>query len=284
MGADGPLINLLQLSNKEKKIHEIFCSGDYTCANGAHMSSGHRKVAEQVAPLMAGLEQLFSVRVASGGWNERVPMAAAQLNAPIPNNYSPTGFLVQAMAKGERGADYVATVQFIAPRDLAKARRLAIAQNPKCGGNENGPRVEVENAGACIRDATRVKRAQNHLIFHGESISADGAWGRNTHAALSRVQRKFNQKVTDCLTEEAYTLLEGTRNSGSSSSSNSGSSSGCSKTCIQSKEQKKEAQRKLGVTVDGLWGRGSQGALNAHQARNGNEKTSCLTGCALAQL
>merc|ERR1711991_934063 len=58
----------------------------------------------------------------------------------------------------------------------------------------------------------------------------------------------------------------------------------CSKTCIQSKEQKKEAQRKLGVTVDGLWGRGSQGALNAHQARNGNEKTSCLTGCALAQL
>jgi hypothetical protein len=47
----------------------------------------------------------------------------------MPNNYSPTAFLVQAMADDQvRAADYVVTLTFVGSAGYEKARRLA--QNP----------------------------------------------------------------------------------------------------------------------------------------------------------
>ena len=51
------------------------------------------------------------------------------LSANMPNNYSPTTFLVQAMGDtATRATDYVVTVAFVNGGGYAKAQRLA--QNP----------------------------------------------------------------------------------------------------------------------------------------------------------
>jgi hypothetical protein len=61
--ADGPLIALSALPNKPGLVSAIFCSNGHTCANNGKLSSGHRAVAEAVAPLMAGLEGVYRARI-----------------------------------------------------------------------------------------------------------------------------------------------------------------------------------------------------------------------------
>jgi hypothetical protein len=123
--ADGPLMALMNLPEPIRLLNvpKIFETGD-----AARLSSGHRAVSEQVAPLMAPLQQFYTAR-ASGAPVEATAEGAMQLSAQMPNNYSPTAFLVQAMADDQiRATDYVVTLAFVGSAGYEKARRLA--QNP----------------------------------------------------------------------------------------------------------------------------------------------------------
>ena len=124
--AEGPLVNILgaPAESRADLVKQIFVDG-----NAGRLSSGHRAVAEQVAPLMAGLAQYYGAR-AQGATVAMTASAAGQLNAGVQNvpNYSPTSFIVSAVqTTGLRKIDYVATVVFVdSDADLAKAKRLAM--------------------------------------------------------------------------------------------------------------------------------------------------------------
>lgn len=123
--AEGPLQNILVAppADRPALVGQVFALG-----NAGGLSSGHRAVAEQVAPLMDGLSQYYSAK-AQGAPAEELAGAAAQLNAGVGNvgNYSPTAFLANAtLPEGIRALDYVATVVFVDRQaDMNKARRLA---------------------------------------------------------------------------------------------------------------------------------------------------------------
>lgn len=123
--ADGPLLNLLAGRPAPEAtmplVQSVFAEGT------APLSSGHRRVAQQVAPLMSGVQQYYMARV---GAPDQAGAAAEQLNGLTGNvrNYSPTAFLVNAALPADhpqRKIDYVATVVFTPEAGLAKARRLA---------------------------------------------------------------------------------------------------------------------------------------------------------------
>jgi hypothetical protein len=124
--AEGPLVSILAApaADRADLVAQIFATG-----NGGRLSSGHRAVAEQVAPLMAGLSQYYGAR-AQGATAAMTSEAAGQLNAGVQNvpNYSPTAYLVSAsQSEGLRKIDYVATVLFVdGDAELAKAKRLAM--------------------------------------------------------------------------------------------------------------------------------------------------------------
>jgi hypothetical protein len=123
--ADGPLLTLLKLPAPIRLLNvaKIFETG-----NPAKLSSGHRMVSEQVAPLMGPLSQLYTAR-AQGAPIEATAEGAKMLSANMPNNYSPTAFLVQAIADPSvRTVDYVVTLAFVNAAGYSKAKRLA--QNP----------------------------------------------------------------------------------------------------------------------------------------------------------
>lgn len=180
--ADGPLISLMAAGGSEAQLPMIFCQGGYECKNGAKLSSGHRAVATEVTPLMSGLAGLFQARL-QGATAEQTAPIATQLNGAVPPNYSPTAFFVQAMtANGPM--EYVATLLFV---DAARARQAASQAN--CGASSGGveaPRVPtavapvVQAAGTCIREAEKVRRAQQNLValrhLQDGPGAADGAW------------------------------------------------------------------------------------------------------------
>lgn len=120
--AEGPLLSLLTLpaANREAQLPKIFATG-----NASGLSSGHRAVAEQVAPLMTPLSQIFAAR-AAGAPIAAVAEGAGMLNAQVPDNYSPTAFLVAAMPeRAKRPVDYVATIAFVNGAGYEKAKVLA---------------------------------------------------------------------------------------------------------------------------------------------------------------
>lgn len=120
--ADGPLIALMNLPEPIRALNvpKIFETGD-----AAKLSSGHRMVSEQVAPLMGPLSQFYGAR-AMGAPVEATADVAKQLSAQMPLNYSPTAFLVQAMAaETTRAADYVVTLAFVNATGYQKAQRLS---------------------------------------------------------------------------------------------------------------------------------------------------------------
>jgi hypothetical protein len=122
--AEGPLLDLMKMPAEIRpgNVAKIFETG-----NPAKLSSGHRMVSEQVAPLMAPLRQIYEARVA-GATIDQTASAAMQLSSQVPNNYSPTAFLVQALPDAARTMDYVVTLTFVNSTGYQKAQRLA--QNP----------------------------------------------------------------------------------------------------------------------------------------------------------
>jgi hypothetical protein len=126
--AEGPLLDILAAPAEKRAdlVARVFKTGN----NAGRLSAGHRAVAEQVAPLMAGLSQYYGAR-AAGASAEQTAEAAGQLNAGIGNitNYSPTAFLVNAMQPAnQRKLDYVVTVYFTDATGYAKAKLLS--KNP----------------------------------------------------------------------------------------------------------------------------------------------------------
>lgn len=120
--AEGPLLALLDipLQIRAPLVAKIFATG-----NPAKLSSGHRAVSEQVAPLMGPLSQFYTAR-AGGAPVEATASAAEMLDAAMPLNYSPTTFLIQSMGpQASRTMDYVATVAFVNPAGYAKAQGLS---------------------------------------------------------------------------------------------------------------------------------------------------------------
>lgn len=120
--AEGPLVDLMALPAPIRltNVAHIFETG-----NPAKLSSGHRAVSEQVAPLMVPLQQFFTAR-AQGATVEMTASAAAQLNANMPANYSPTTFLVQSIADPSiRSVDYVVTLAFVGSAGYQKAQMLS---------------------------------------------------------------------------------------------------------------------------------------------------------------
>jgi hypothetical protein len=120
--ADGPLRALLAIPAESRGglVDAVFATG-----NPAKLSSGHRMVAEQVAPLMGPLSKIYGAR-AQGAPLEAIAPAATMLNAAVANNYSPTTFLVQAMEDDQqRVMDYVVTINFVDAKGFAKAKQLA---------------------------------------------------------------------------------------------------------------------------------------------------------------
>ena len=120
--AEGPLLSLMKLPAETRVplVAKIFTTG-----NASGLSSGHRAVAEQVAPMMGPLQQIFTAR-ASGAPLSATAEGAGMLNAQVPDNYSPTAFLVASL--GERAArtmDYVATVAFVDAAGYQKAQTLS---------------------------------------------------------------------------------------------------------------------------------------------------------------
>jgi len=125
--AEGPLVNVLAApaADRNDLVKMIFDTG----AGAGRLSSGHRAVAEQVAPLMSGLAQYYGAR-AQGATPAMTSQAATGLNAGVQNvpNYSPTAYLVSAMQpEGLRKIDYIATVVFVDGDDaMEKAKRLSM--------------------------------------------------------------------------------------------------------------------------------------------------------------
>lgn len=154
--AEGPLQNVLLAPPAQRigLIEQIFATG-----NAGGLSSGHRAVASEVAPLMDGdvngdgeikdkdnnrngvidenekerpaLKQYYQMK-AQQAPREMTGALAAGLNAGVGNvgNYSPTAFISNAMLpEGVRAMDYVATVVFVdSSADYEKAKGLA--RNP----------------------------------------------------------------------------------------------------------------------------------------------------------
>ncbi len=139
----GPLISLLQLpaAERQARILDIFAATAEkpevdSDARPGKLSSGHRKVAEQVKGLFAPVMKLYQAR-ANGATAEQTAMLAAGINgadidgpgpapAGIPENYSPTAFLIATMPEDEvRSVDYIVTIGFVDKAGFAKAKQIA---------------------------------------------------------------------------------------------------------------------------------------------------------------
>jgi hypothetical protein len=74
---------------------------------------------------MGPLSQFYGAR-AMGATVDQTAETAKALSSQMPLNYSPTAFLVQAMAdESVRSVDYVATLAFVNATGYQKAQRLS---------------------------------------------------------------------------------------------------------------------------------------------------------------
>jgi hypothetical protein len=113
--ADGPLmvIDALKLANadRDKLLHSVFVENR---AGLAKLSAGHKKVAEEMKPQFAPLEKYYS-GIYNGVWGASLEarMIGGAFNKAIPENYSPTSFLINSLlpsSNSNRTMDYVATI------------------------------------------------------------------------------------------------------------------------------------------------------------------------------
>jgi hypothetical protein len=114
--AEGPLLVVQALNLPEEQrnplVEGIFHEDPKILAK---MSHGHREVAQTMQPRFAPLLQYYK-GAAAGGWR-RAPayVASAAFRSAVPDNYSPTSFLINTLlpsTNNTRTMDYVATVMF----------------------------------------------------------------------------------------------------------------------------------------------------------------------------
>lgn len=131
--AEGPLAVLqsagpaLESARKQELAREIFTESD-----AAQLSSGHRQVATQVAPLMSSLAAYYEVALggpAPEGMTQAQMME--KLNAQLTPNYSPTVFFINSFLPVEdtaRKFDYLYTICFVPPGQMPAVAKVALQQ------------------------------------------------------------------------------------------------------------------------------------------------------------
>jgi hypothetical protein len=114
--AEGPLLVIealkLPADKRDPLVASIFDEDPKVIAK---MSEGHRAVAKTMTPRFAPLQQYYK-NAAAGGWRRAPAWAAsAAFRTAVPDNYSPTSFLINTLlprTNSKRTMDYVATVMF----------------------------------------------------------------------------------------------------------------------------------------------------------------------------
>lgn len=112
--ADGPMmvINALRLPDDKEQglLRDVFIENPDKLSK---MSSGHRKVAEEMRSKFGPLERYYRWS-SSRGWRKATArFARAVFNRWVPDNYSPTSYLINTMLPPyhpDRKMDYVATI------------------------------------------------------------------------------------------------------------------------------------------------------------------------------
>lgn len=113
---EGPLmvVDALKLpaEKRDALVDSIFVEDPKAMAR---MSSGHQTVAKEMAPRFAPLKDYYK-NAAAGGWRRaQTLVASAAFRSAVPDNYSPTSFLINTLlprTNRNRKMDYVATVMF----------------------------------------------------------------------------------------------------------------------------------------------------------------------------
>lgn len=112
--ADGPLVVVAALKlpaeERNKMVKSIFTENPKLMTR---LSSGHRDIAKQNAASFAKLETYYRSAL-SGGWSGvKARLMSTYISRSMPENYSPTSFLVNTLLpteSGNRTMDYVATI------------------------------------------------------------------------------------------------------------------------------------------------------------------------------
>ncbi len=112
--ADGPLlvINALGLpqDDEDKLLHAVFVENPKALSK---LSPGHRALAEEMKPKFGPLEKYY-LGISASGWRRmKARVARALFNRQVPENYSPTSYLINTMLPPDhpdRKMDYVATI------------------------------------------------------------------------------------------------------------------------------------------------------------------------------
>lgn len=113
--ADGPLlvVDALKLPDEEKNklLHSVFVANQ---SGLAKLSTGHQKVAKDMSPKFAPLEKYYLGVGGKWGPSFEARMISNAFNKKgIPENYSPTSFLINTLLPANnvnRTMDYVATI------------------------------------------------------------------------------------------------------------------------------------------------------------------------------
>lgn len=110
--ADGPLLLLQKLNLPANELVPTIQSA-FTASARSSMSSGHRAVAEEFAPLFAPLENYY---LAYNSNDPQVLGLKRIFNQQMKRNYSPTGYMINTLLpenNDQRAMDYVTTIVFI---------------------------------------------------------------------------------------------------------------------------------------------------------------------------
>jgi hypothetical protein len=111
---EGPLlvVDSLKLPTEERKklLHAVFVD---TPSDVAKLSPGHKTLAESMKPKFAPLEKYYLGVGGNWGPTMEARMVSMAFNRGIPENYSPTSFLINTLLPANnvnRTMDYVATI------------------------------------------------------------------------------------------------------------------------------------------------------------------------------
>ncbi len=112
--ADGPLLVIdamnLPEERKNKMLQTVFVNDPGRLAK---LSPGHKAIAETMKPKFTPLEKYYSGIGAKGGATREALAISARFNKEVPDNYSPTSYLVNTLLpvhNRNRTMDYVATI------------------------------------------------------------------------------------------------------------------------------------------------------------------------------
>lgn len=112
--ADGPLMVIdalkLPVAQRDKLLHAVFVENP---AGLAKLSTGHRQLAQSMKPQFAPLEKYYQGVYGKFGLSWEARMIRSGFNKGIPENYSPTSYLINTLlpsGNANRTMDYVATI------------------------------------------------------------------------------------------------------------------------------------------------------------------------------